>query len=99
MRRIATRFRPRKVILFGSHAYGTPTRDSDADLRLITETQPPNVEQAVEIGREISFPFATDLIIRTPQQIAERLALSDAFLQEILGKGVVLYEANDPGMD
>ena len=30
-RRIAARFHPEKIILFGSYAYGNPTRDSDFD--------------------------------------------------------------------
>lgn len=33
--RIAADFHPQKIILFGSHAYGRPTRDSDVDLLVI----------------------------------------------------------------
>jgi predicted nucleotidyltransferase len=34
-RRVAEEFSPEKIILFGSHAYGTPTEDSDVDLLVI----------------------------------------------------------------
>ena len=32
---IAREFRPEKIILFGSHAYGEPTEDSDVDLMVV----------------------------------------------------------------
>jgi len=34
-RRIGEQFKPERVILFGSYAYGTPTPDSDVDLLVI----------------------------------------------------------------
>jgi len=96
--RIVARFHPRKVFLFGSYAGGTPTADSDVDLLVAMETALPNVEQAVAIRREVDFSFPTDLLVRTPRQIAERLALGDVFMREVVTKGIVLYEAPDPGV-
>jgi predicted nucleotidyltransferase len=32
---VAKRFQPRKIILFGSYAYGKPTEDSDVDLLVV----------------------------------------------------------------
>jgi predicted nucleotidyltransferase len=32
---VAQRFAPLRVILFGSHAYGNPTADSDVDLMVV----------------------------------------------------------------
>jgi predicted nucleotidyltransferase len=98
VQQIAARFQPRQVILFGSYAGGTPTADSDVDLLVTMETPLPNVEQAVAIRRAVNIPFATDLLVRTPQQIAERLALGDVFIREVLTRGIVLYEAADAGM-
>ncbi|MCL4459881.1 MAG: nucleotidyltransferase domain-containing protein [Chloroflexi bacterium] len=99
VQQIVERFHPQKVFLFGSYAYGKPTPDSDVDLLVMMETLLRNVEQAVEIRKAVDFPFPTDLLVRTPQQIAERLAVGDVFLREVLTKGVVLYEANDTGVD
>ena len=92
------RFHPHKVILFGSYAGGKPTADSDVDLLVAMKTPLPNVEQAVAIRREIEFSFPTDLLVRTPRQIAERLALGDVFMREVVTKGIVLYEAPDAGV-
>jgi predicted nucleotidyltransferase len=96
--RIVTLFRPQKVILFGSYATGAPTRDSDVDLLVEMETRLRGVEQAVAIRRAVDFPFPTDLLVRTPGQIIERLALGDTFLREVVTKGMVLYEAAHAGV-
>ena len=92
---IVERFHPYTVWLFGSFAYGTPTSDSDVDLLVSMDTPLRNVQQAVEIRKAIDFPFPVDLLMRTPQQIAARLALGDVFFREVLRKGVVLHEATN----
>jgi len=94
VQRIVERFRPRRVLLFGSYAYGEPTPDSGVDLLVEMETPLRNVEQAVEIRMAVDFPFPTELLVRKPQQIAERLAMGDVFFREVVTKGVTLYEAD-----
>jgi len=61
--RIVEVFHPRKVILFGSYAYGTPTRESDVDLLVIMETRQPPAEQAAAIRRAVGFPFPVDVLV------------------------------------
>src|SRR5262249_2403583 len=95
---IVERFHPAKIWLFGSFAYGTPTPDSDVDLLIAMDTSLRNVQQAVEIRKAVAFPFPVDLLVRTPQQIAERLALGDVFFHEVLTKGIVLHETADAGV-
>ena len=68
-------------------------------LLVTMETPLPNVEQAVAIRRAVDIPFPTDLLVRTPQQIAERLALGDVLLREVVAKGIVLYEADHLRVD
>jgi predicted nucleotidyltransferase len=99
VREIVERFRPRRVLLFGSYAYGEPTPGSDVDLLIEMDTPLRNVEQAVEIRMAVDFPFPADLLVRNPQQIAERLAMGDVFLQKVVTKGVTLYEADSAGVD
>src|SRR5580658_2425355 len=89
---IAREFRPRRVILFGSYAYGKPTRDSDVDLLVIIPHKGRGVTKAIEISLKAPAPFACDLLVRSPQKIRQRLAWGDCFIQEVLGKGKVLYE-------
>ena len=91
---IAREFRPRRIILFGSYAYGKPTRDSDVDLLVIMPHRGRGVEKAIEIRLRLRAPFPMDLLVRSPQKIRQRLAWGDCFFEEILEKGKVLYEAS-----
>jgi len=96
---IAREFRPRRVILFGSHAYGAPTSDSDVDLLVVMPVEGKEVHKAAEIRKRIDHPFPMDLLVRTPQNLQWRLEQGDFFLREIVEKGQVLYEAADAGVD
>ena len=86
-------FHPQKVILFGSYAYGTPTVNSDVDLLVILPGDEKACRKAAEILNTVNPRFPVDLLVRTPEQVRQRLAWNDFFLQEILSRGQVLYEA------
>jgi predicted nucleotidyltransferase len=93
--RIVDRFQPEKIILFGSYAYSHPKPESDVDLLVIMETSLRSRQQRLEISRALSpRPFPLDIVVRAPQEVAQRLALGDAFLSEIISRGKVLYERN-----
>jgi predicted nucleotidyltransferase len=96
--RIGREFRPRRVILFGSHAYGRPTADSDVDLLVIMPVRGNPVEKAVEIRRRVRPAFPADFLVRTPSEVRRRLAWNDFFLKEVIEKGKVLYESSDSGV-
>ena len=93
-RQIAEEFRPERIILFGSYAYGEPTEDSDVDLLVIMPFAGKPVYKAIEIRSKIEARFPLDLIVRTPQQVQERVAMNDWFMREIVEKGRTLYERN-----
>src|SRR5438477_6044677 len=67
-RRIAERFKPDKIILFGSYAYGKPHNESDVDLLVIMRTKN-TVDQAIRIKTAFKRLFSLDLIVRTPSKI------------------------------
>jgi predicted nucleotidyltransferase len=93
-RRIAQRFHPEKIILFGSYAYGRPHKESDVDLLVIMPTRNA-IDQAIRIDLAFERPFSLDVHVRTPYQIKQGLKEDDYdwFLREIMEKGKVLYEA------
>jgi predicted nucleotidyltransferase len=92
VQRIAERFQPEKIILFGSYAYGHPKPESDVDLLVVMDTPLRARQQRLEISRAVSpRPFPLDIVVRTPQELAERIALGDLFLGEITTRGKVLY--------
>lgn len=90
---IAGEFQPEKIILFGSYAHGQPRPESDVDLLVVMDTPLRSRQQRLEISRALSpRPFPLDIIIRTPKQLEERIAMGDLFLLEIMTKGKVLHE-------
>jgi predicted nucleotidyltransferase len=91
---IVRKFHPQRIILFGSYAYGQPTRESDVDLLVIMQTTLRPIEQTVAIRQAVNTPFPMDLLVRTPEQIERRLSLGDYFFKEIVSRGRVLYEAD-----
>jgi predicted nucleotidyltransferase len=96
-RQVAERFRPDKIILFGSYAYGTPHADSDVDVLVIMPARN-QMDQAVKIELACDPPFPLDIIVRTPHNMQWRLAEGESFLREITTKGKVLYEKNNAGV-
>ena len=95
---IVREFKPEKIILFGSHAYGKPEWDSDVDLLIIMPFKGRPHRQAVDIRSRIAAPMALDLLVRTPEDISKRLAMEDFFIREIIERGKVMYEANHQGV-
>jgi len=88
-------FRPNKVILFGSYANGSPTTDSDIDLLVVMRFKGRGHNQAVKIRRILKGGMPLDLLVRTPEQLAERIEMGDFFMRSIIDYGKVLYEAAD----
>jgi len=93
VQKIVDAARPEKIILFGSFAHGQPNPDSDVDLLVIVESEQDAHSRSVQIS-EILYPrpFPVDIVVRTPAEVAERIALGDCFFREIMTKGRVLYE-------
>jgi predicted nucleotidyltransferase len=90
-RGLGERFHPDKIILFGSYAYGIPRPDSDVDLLVVMPARN-ELDQAYKIDLAIDPPpLPVHIIVRTPKNVAVRLADGDSFLREVFSKGKVLY--------
>ena len=95
-RAIAERFRPEKIILFGSYAYGKPTPHSDVDLLIVKDLQQSPVREATQIlkaWRPIrwqgnSLPF--ELLIETPANHEARAKKPGSFYSEVVRTGLRL---------
>ena len=87
-------FRPDQIILFGSHAYGEPTSDSDVDLLIVKSIQEGRVKDKVAIRRAWwpllvgRFPLSFDLLLVTPQEFAAICPQVRGYYSEILRKGL-----------
>src|SRR3990172_10013580 len=91
-RQIARQFNPRKIILFGSYAYGKPTEDSDVDILVIMPFKGRNPEKATEIWMATKPKFPIDIMVRKPAELRKRLKMGDFFLREITQNHKMLYE-------
>jgi predicted nucleotidyltransferase len=87
---IKGKFHPHRIILFGSYGYGVPKKGSDIDLFVIMDTPVPVKRQAFLIRRELKSSIPVDVIVRTPQQVEERLKLGDFFVKKVMEQGIEL---------
>ena len=91
---IARAFRPEKIILFGSYAYGRPHRDSDVDvLVILPDAKRHGRRPSLAIRRKIPAGFPVDILVKDTRDIADRLREGDSLLEEIVNRGRVMYEA------
>ncbi len=94
VQRLVSEFNPEQIILFGSHAWGTPNEDSDIDLCVIVQdsNEPPRMRHLR--GRKaltgISVPF--DLIVKTRTEIERYQSVYASLECQILDEGIVLYD-------
>src|SRR5437588_7842580 len=93
VQQIVSRFHPEKVILFGSHAYGDPTEDSDVDLLVVMETNGNRLHAAAGISAAIDHPFPLDILVFEPRQLQASLERGGIFATEVASRGLGLYEA------
>lgn len=91
--RIVAKVNPQKIIMFGSHAYGKPTKESDLDLLIIKNTKM-SLSERYGMVSDALYPrfFSIDFVVRTPAEIKKRLSGFDPFIKEVLSRGKVLYE-------
>ena len=90
--KVAQRFKPQQIILFGSHAVKQASSASDVDLLVIMEFEGRPQLQALNIRRQIKREFPLDLIVRRPSDVEYRLEEGDFFLKDIIENGKILYE-------
>ena len=94
--KIKERYKPDRIILFGSYAYGAPDRDSDIDLLIIKDTRDRPIDRRLAVVKIVSDPkrlIPFQPIVLTPAEMLERLEVGDQFVREILERGEVLYAA------
>lgn len=91
---VGREFQPDRIILFGSHARGAATPDSDVDILVVMPVpRGADARQAAAIRDRVRASFPMDVIVRSPREIGRRIARRDGFITGILRHGVVMYEA------
>lgn len=93
-KRLISGLDPDQIILFGSHAWGTPTEDSDLDLMIIvpeTDLDPhQRAVRALKCLRGLKFP--KDVLVKTQSEVASASLVYASLVSEVLERGRVVYE-------
>jgi predicted nucleotidyltransferase len=92
--RLVTEFDPDQVILFGSHAWGTPNPDSDIDLFVIV---PESLERPlVRMRRALAclegIGVSKDVLVKTRSEVEKYREVYASLESQVLEKGRKLYE-------
>jgi HEPN domain-containing protein len=95
VQRIVDSAHPLRIVMFGSRARGDARPDSDLDLMVEMETPLRPADRRLQIG--LLFPhrhWSMDLLVYTPQEVAELRDDPGHMLYTIFREGVVLYPGN-----
>jgi predicted nucleotidyltransferase len=91
--KIAIRFNPEKIILFGSYAAGNPTNDSDLDLLIIKETDLPRNKRSFDIQKSlIGSMVPMDILVYTRKEYEQEQNEERSFLFSAIKTSKILYE-------
>ena len=92
VRRILAVGSPERIVLFGSRARGDSRPMSDLDLLIIEASSLPRYERAVPYLRALLGLFpAKDVVVWTPQEVADWAAVPNVFITTALREGKTLY--------
>ena len=92
-RRIENAAHPEKIFLFGSHAWGKPTPDSDLDLFVVVSSSDmPSYRRAREIYRALrGIGVPVDIIVRTRDEVERSRQVVTSLARRVLDEGKVLH--------
>lgn len=93
--RLVAAMRPERIYLYGSHAYGRPSEDSDVDLLVVLpESALPPHRRAAEAYRALrGLLLPAEIKVVTRQEFDRRAAWFSTVEKVAQEKGQVLYEA------
>lgn len=91
--RIIAAVDPDKVILFGSHAYGQPKRESDLDILVIKKTNLPRHKRSIPVYDALrGLIIPKDIVVYTPEEVKDWENVPQSFVTSVIRRGRVLYE-------
>jgi len=93
VQRILKVAQPEKIILFGSHARGEATEESDLDILIIQPSDLPRYKRSTPVRLALRGLFPSkDIVIYTPEEVKDWESASTSFIASALQEGRVLYE-------
>lgn len=92
IKRLIRSFAPERIVLFGSYAKDMAHDRSDVDVLVIAKLEGNRFfhqRRARQLTGD-SFP-RMDIVLATPEEIAEAPSAKSPFLHSILGRGITVY--------
>jgi len=88
---IIHKYRPSKIILFGSAARGEYDKVNDLDFLIIKQDVPLyGIDRMRELDKLIDRNIAADMLVYRPGEFEDRIKLGDPFIKTVLKEGRVL---------
>jgi predicted nucleotidyltransferase len=91
--RLKTEFQPEQIYLFGSHAWGTPTEDSDVDFMVIVRDSGEKAIRRMQRAHRClsGLGFSKDVLVPTRAQVDRYKHLRASLFHQVLANGRKLY--------
>jgi predicted nucleotidyltransferase len=91
-RRLVRRFRPTRIVVFGSQARGEGRPDSDLDLLVVRRDVANRHRTRVEMIRALAdLPVEFDILVASESEVRQRSGLRGLPLSEALAEGQTIY--------
>ena len=92
-KRVAETVHPEKIILFGSHVWGTPTEDSDLDIFVIVSaSEQPAYRRVRPIYKALcGLKVPIDIIMQTRAEVERSKNVATSLVKKIMEEGRVLH--------
>jgi predicted nucleotidyltransferase len=92
VQRIVRQFHPERVILFGSHARGQASSDSDVDLLVVMAVDGLKRDKQLEVRRALrDIPVCVDIVVSTPEEFGWRQEIVGTIEYPAVKEGKVMY--------
>ena len=93
VRRIVEGFHPEMIVLFGSHARGCASPDSDVDLLVVMLVNGSKRDLTIRIRKALTgMGLAKDVIVATPEELERYRNLVGTIIYPAMHEGRILYE-------
>lgn len=96
--KIVNYYKPQKIVLYGSYAYGKPDENSDIDLFIVKNTSKSRMERFKEVKKILwnvnnkGIPILP--VIFTEDELFQSKKNKNVLISEIITSGKILYEAS-----
>ena len=94
IKRVVDNYHPDKIILFGSYAYGKPTKDSDVDLLIVKDDDLPKIERNRKVRKYFKgLMIPVDVIVKTNKEFNDFKNVIGTIVYPVAKYGKVMYES------